>query len=208
MAIWIIFFVLGLVVFIPPFYFWRKQKIQIEQVGPKSETQEVVRVPDYNQTLPILNREYARARRHGRPLSVIVARPKTTAKPCGVTPGDPVDPNPDNTDSDNLNSSILLHCSPVFRDAVRETDITTFDWQKNRLIIALPDSNKEQTYNVVHRCNRILGDNIVSRLSVGIAEFPVDGLFIDELIDKAEDDKAFTKTGRKTNASKAIHSVT
>lgn len=209
MTEWIVVLTLGLVFLALPFYFFYQQKSQIALLRSKPASREAIRVPDYDQTLPTLEKEYARARRHGRPLSLIVARPRSTAKrPIWVKPNLSVISDLNNMDNNNLNSSIVSQCGPIFRDTVRLNDITAYDYHNDRLIIALPESSKEDTYNVVHRFNLLLGEEIASHLSMGIAEFPDDGLFIEELIDKAENNHVTARTGRQTNASKAIHSVT
>jgi hypothetical protein len=205
---WTFFPLIGLLVFFSLFLFWRQRKSHINQLVPKSEILDAIRIPDYHQALPALNKEHARARRHGHPLSIIVAQVKAATQPKEVVSRVSNSSKSDNSVSNNLNSCELLLCGPVFRDAVREFDITTYDGLNNRFIIALPESNKEQTFKAVHRFNRILGDDIATRLSMGVAEFPTDALFVNELIDIAANNQPIDRKIRQSNASKTIHSVT
>jgi len=207
---WTSFFLIGLLalVFFPLFCFWRERKSRIERFGPNVATLDAISIPNYRQSLPALNREHTRARRHGHPLSIIVVQPKAATRRNGVTSSVSKSSEPDESDSHNLNPFELLLCGPVFRDAVRESDITTYDGLHNRFVIALPQSSKEQAFEAAHRFDHILGDDIATRLSVGIAEFPTDALFIDELIDIAANNQPIDGEKRQSSANENIYSVT
>ena len=79
----------------------------------------------------------------------------------------------------------FIFCGPVFRDALREMDFITFDGVNNQFVIILPETNSHQAVLTVQRLTQILGKKLAVQLSFGIAEFPADGLNINDLLSVA-----------------------
>ena len=207
---WTSFLLIGLlaVVLFPLVCFWRERKLRIERLLPNTVALDATSIPNFRQSLPTLNREHTRARRHGQPLSIIVVQTKAGTQRNGVKSRVSKGSEPGESDSQNLNPFELLLCGPVIRDAVRESDITTYDGLHNRFVIALPQSNKEQAFQAAHRFDQILGDDIAKRLNVGIAEFPTDALFVDQLIDIAANNQSIEVENGRANAKENIYSIT
>jgi hypothetical protein len=148
------------------------------------EIANAVAIPSYRRSLPQFKREIARSRRSQNPLAIIAIGPN------GYPP-QPLNQGLKKISSDKKTATPYQHgrltklefvlCGPVFRDCTREIDITTYDGVNNQFIIALPETNKYQALQMVLRLKKILGEQVAGQLAVGIAEFPADGLYIDEL---------------------------
>ncbi|MDH3691644.1 MAG: hypothetical protein OEU36_19550 [Gammaproteobacteria bacterium] len=75
----------------------------------------------------------------------------------------------------------------ALRDALREIDVAAYDGANNQFVVALPESTEKQALLAVNRLNDIIGDRIATQLYIGVAEFPEDGLIMEDLIKHAMD---------------------
>ena len=149
---------------------------------------QVASIPSYRIAVPQMEKELARARRLESPLSMIVIRPVSRYLHDSEGHQLPVDTNDGKSDTNRPHRMNLLDfmlCGPIFRDAVRSVDLTTYDGGKNQYVILLPESNRQQAVSMVHRLRTIIGDPVFTRLHIEIAEFPEDGLFMQDLIGHA-----------------------
>ena len=153
-----------------------------------SEIVEAAAIPAYRHLLPRLNKEIARSRRFKHPLTVIAIGTNNNGsshvnKPLNGMPvlnGEVYANNPE-----QLTQLGFFLCGTVFRDAVREIDITSYDGAHNQFVIALPETPKPKAIQMVNRLTYMVGEQIADHLSVGIAEFPTDGLIISDLLEVA-----------------------
>ncbi|MDH3690682.1 MAG: hypothetical protein OEU36_14635 [Gammaproteobacteria bacterium] len=139
-------------------------------------------VPSYRSKLPQLTKELSRARRLERPMTLLAIRPMSAL--LGIASEEETKDGHD-TQSYRLDPIDFLYCGCALRDALREIDIAAYDGAHNQFVVALPESTKKQAVLAVNRLNDIIGDRIASQLYVGIAEFPEDGLTIEDLIKRA-----------------------
>lgn len=147
---------------------------------------EAAAIPAYRQSLPQLRKEVSRARRLQRPLTIVVIQLNGA-----FSQGHKGSINVGSVDQSNqLNELQLVEfvlCGSIFRDALRETDITTYDGVKKQFVISLPESTKNDATQSVERLRGLVSKSIADGLSVGIVEFPEDGLIIEDLISRAMD---------------------
>lgn len=147
---------------------WQRRQKRVKQLFPQP-----VSFPSYHDRLPQLEKELSRARRLKRPLSVVVIRIGTPFK--------------DASTYDSSQTEFLL-CGPVFGRALRDIDCATYDGTNKQYVIVLPETTKAQAIQPVKRLNNILGEKVVSRLVVGLSEFPSDGLCLEDLVSACGDD--------------------
>jgi hypothetical protein len=131
---------------------------------------QVAGIPSYRKSLPRLQTELARGRRFQRPLSVIVIRPKEMLPLVSV---------------DGLNRVQFLLCGAMFRDALRQVDVATYDSIRNQFVIVLPESTKLQAAQAANRLTELIDKSTADQLKFGTVTFPDDGLSIEDLIIKA-----------------------
>jgi hypothetical protein len=74
----------------------------------------------------------------------------------------------------------------ILRNALRESDIVTFDAVRNEYVVALPEITKSQAVAVVRRLESAALKNSSIHLRVGLAEFPIDGLTAEDLLSASQ----------------------
>ena len=146
---------------------------------------ESIAIPAYRHSLPEIKKEISRARRFRRPLAIVAVglngNPTRGIKHFWKERSK--DENLSTLDQPKPTNGIeFLLFGPVFRDALREIDITTYEGRSNTFIIALPETTKPQAVKAVKRIKERVGEGIAEQLSVSIAELPTDGLTIEDLI--------------------------
>lgn len=149
-------------------------------------------IPVFRHSLPQLRKEIARVRRYQHSLSVIVVQPKSSAlvkreKNGHVKTDKKAIKNGKHSNGEltRISQIEFMLCGPIFRDALREVDRTTYDGANNRFILILPESTKIQAVQTVNRLKRIMGDKLFDKLQIGLSEFPKDGLIIEDLVGRA-----------------------
>lgn len=170
---------------------WRNYLIRKTYRRAISKIMRAVAIPSFRESLPKLKREISRGRRSQNPLALITIGNNGNAhRPIDVSSVQRSSSGhtAKTFEPDRLTQIQFILCGPVIRDAVREMDITTYDGANNRYIIALPETNKYQALQMMQRLNKILGEQVAGQLAVGIAEYPADGLHVDELLLSATND--------------------
>lgn len=147
-------------------------------------------IPGYRNSFPQLNREISRVRRYKHPLAVIVVRPVNSYagnhSPNAAVRGTQMSENGAGAHSEKELSQIeFLLCGSIFRDSLREVDITTYDAAANQFIIMLPESTRFNAEKTINRIKAIIEERISNQLFFGISEFPEDGLILDDLVEHA-----------------------
>lgn len=131
----------------------------------------------FRDSLPQIIKEFARARRLDRPLSVIVILWDDLI-PEGRGSANP-------KELKHLMHWELLLCGNITRNALRDMDIASHDIVNRRFVIVLPECSNRQANELRNRLKALIGANIAEELRIGIATFPTDGLVIEDLIDHA-----------------------
>ncbi|MGH8629061.1 MAG: hypothetical protein ACREYC_28660 [Gammaproteobacteria bacterium] len=123
----------------------------------------------YHDALRELKKEISRSRRLEHPLSIVV---------MGLaTPGPQL--------QDRSNQLHLLRCGSAIREVLREIDMVVYDSKSEHYIMLLPATTSAQTTKSVDRVKSLFAKGMMERLVVGIAEFPIDGLFVEDLLEVA-----------------------
>ena len=170
------------------FFLWNKQRSLKNSLRALTSITEAAGISPYRLSLPLLRKEISRVRRYQHSLTVVVARPREhSAERQDGRPRDVVtNENGSGGNSVKQLSQIeFLLCGSILRDSLREVDVIAYDGANNQFIICLPESKKENAAKTIARLNEIIGKRISSQLSYGIAEFPEEGLIIEDLVERA-----------------------
>lgn len=177
-------FVASCIIFLSLSYAWLQRRVSTVSRPTIYSILEAAAMPAYRQSLSQLRKEISRARRYQRPLAIVVIQINATfSRPHkgGVNEESVVQVD----QSGELQPLEFVLCGSIFRDALRETDIATYDGVKKQFVIWLPESTKKDTIEIVKRLRNVVGKNIADNLSTGMAEFPEDGLIIEDLVNRA-----------------------
>lgn len=174
-----------LVVLISLFIFWqyrRREEKNIIDAFLKAAS-----IPLFSTNLPHLKSEVSRSRRYQHELSVIIFRLLDAPENSSDGSENPArsSKNGRMNASPGMSRLEFLLLGPIFKDAVRTIDIVTYDAGNNQFIIVLPESSKINAVQAANRLKKMLGSKIMRNLAIGIAEFPKDGLIIEDLIARA-----------------------
>lgn len=137
-------------------------------------------VPIYREALGALSLELRRARRYERPLAVVVLGPDSPRAMIGR-------PNNRNADLQVPPSAHLIFflLGAFLRDSMRETDIVTYAAEHHLYVAVLPETTKQQVSRAICRLGQVFYDRTSMLLQVGVADFPKDGLTIEDLLSSA-----------------------
>jgi hypothetical protein len=119
-----------------------------------------------------LEAELARARRYERPLTVGVV---------ALEPAEAAEPGPDRCAA----PLALFLAGAAVREALRGSDLVTYDARHNHYVILFTESTKMQAVPAAKRVQALLYTRTSLRVRHGLAEFPADGLLLEDLITMA-----------------------
>jgi len=158
---------------------------------------EVGAILPYRSSLPQLASELARARRYQYPLTMVIIRldqDRIAEKGNGLF-------SMKKTESGFINL-LLSFLGSLLRSSLRDIDIVSFDVTNSQYVVLLPETTMAKADRPVSRLNEMSLKQTGISLVVGMAEFPVDGLIIEDLVSSAEAAcKYIPENG-------AVHSVT
>jgi len=145
-------------------------------------------IPSFRNSLEYIHKELSRARRSHSPLSVIT---------IGYHPVESgLHRNRQETSSGLQNvlghhkktdMTDFLLCGTVIRDALRDIDIVSFAAANSQYILVLPESTKAKAENALARIKNIVDKETADQFVTGVAEFPNDGLILEDLVAYATD---------------------
>jgi hypothetical protein len=168
----------------------RRRQAEAAVVRAASLASKATGIPAFRKSLPEFAREFARARRHQRPLAVAVLclGSDQLAEQMASLIGEP------GNGSVTSRMQLLGHTTQlvsfalgsILRDVLRESDIVTYGAADDRYVVLLTDSNESQAQQVVQRLNELFYKRMSARLRAGIAVFPTDGLTLEELVSSAQ----------------------
>lgn len=143
-------------------------------------------VPTFRRTLPQLSNELARVRRYNRPLSVVVLRIESDQLLLNLKRSLASETGNGSASSySNIMQTIQLVFSlvgSILSESLRDSDIACYDVANNQYIILLAESDKARAAQTVQRLKKLLFKRTAGHLLAGIAEFPQDGLIIEDLV--------------------------
>ena len=141
-------------------------------------------VPTYRALRQQLPAEFDRARRYGHQLVVLVIKLQTTEVGRAVVHSN----NGNGKGRQELITKLLLNASfvsYVLRDGLRSSDLVSYDAELDRFVIALPEIERPQAEQFIHRHGQRAQELLGVKLRAGVAGFPTDGLALEELVEIA-----------------------
>ena len=169
-------------------------------------------VPTYRSTLKQLTDELARVRRYHRPLSIVVLRLESDQLLLDLKRSLVAGSGNGGAESyTQVMQTIQLVFSligSILKESLRDSDIACYDVPNNQYILMFPESNREQATMTVTRLKKLLFKRTAGHLVAGIAEFPADGLIVEDLVKLSVQKFSANKNGQleKDGQSKRIDS--
>ena len=144
-------------------------------------------IPSLREVLPRLSTELDRARRHSRPLSVVVFALDPVATDVGGVR--PVNESTGETQTAlfPLLSALL---APSLREALRQTDIVSYTTRDAQSLVALPETTADAARQTIGRLLQVSAIQVLCPLRIGLASFPDDGWTLEDVILRAEEEWA------------------
>jgi GGDEF domain-containing protein len=165
------FFLLGLI--------WRRRKVNYAVTKGLYGNWHTA-IPRYRRSLHRMTAELERARRYGNSLTIAVLS---------------VDQEQLKQKKRNLlavmeNTEIASYfffslVSALLRDNLRACDFLTYDVTNDYYVVLMPETSASLAEQGVIRLNELIANRIKITLRAGVAEFPADGLTIEDLVSHA-----------------------
>jgi hypothetical protein len=76
---------------------------------------------------------------------------------------------------------ISLLLGAILPDRIRETDLVAYDAVLAHYVILMPELTRSQAERAVRRLDELLRARVSTPTSIGVAEFPRDGLTLEEV---------------------------
>ncbi len=137
-------------------------------------------IPRYRRSLHRMTAELERARRYGNSLTIVVLAvdqeqlKQKKRNLLQVT---------ENTEIASYFFFSLI--SALLRDNLRACDLLTYDVTNDYYVILMPETSSALAEQGIVRLNELISARIKLTLRAGIAEFPADGLTIEDLVSHA-----------------------
>ncbi len=187
--LFLVIFVIGLVVIIRAILKRKRYKLFNSNGRIVSPELQLGAVPTYRRTLAQLSNELARVRRYNRPLTIVVLKIESDQLLVDLKRSLVAETGDGSVSSySNIMQTIKLVFSlvgSIMRESLRESDVATYDVANNQYIIFLPESDRAQAMQTVRRLKKLLFKRTAGHLVEGLAQFPADGLIIEDLVKKA-----------------------
>lgn len=175
--------VAGLLVATMLFWSWqRRSNGHVVMMGRGDATA----LPSYRRSLPDLGQELARMRRYERSLTVLVLRlASTSAAAASGTDGIVSGVEPTRRTALQLP---FWHVGTMLRDLLRDSDVATCEYARGEYVLLLPETNRTQAIQAANRLAKVIFATTELQVRSGVAEFPTDGLIVEELVKSANED--------------------
>ena len=144
-------------------------------------------IPTLREVLPRLSTELDRARRHSRPLSVVVFGLDPVATDVGPARRASESDGQIQTGLFPLLSALL---APSLREALRQTDIVSYTTREAQSLVALPETTADDARRTIGRLLQMSAIQVLCPLRIGLASFPDDGWTLEDVIVRAEEEWA------------------
>jgi len=137
-------------------------------------------IPRYRRSLHRMTGELERARRYGNSLTIVVLSvdqeqlKQKKRNLLQVT---------ENTEIASYFFFSLI--SALLRDNLRACDLLTYDVTNDYYVILMPETSAALAEQGIVRLNELVSNRIKLALRAGVAEFPADGLTIEDLVSHA-----------------------
>jgi GGDEF domain-containing protein len=165
------------------FFNWGRKRNKDDMAG-NSQRALLSTIPSYQSTLPYMTFELTRARRYNHTLSVLILGLDTKQKEELLEKNKHLAHQWAN---EHLASKFLFSLiGTIIRESLRDSDILSYEVIDDRFIILLTDTDEDKANNAVVRLNELVHEQIQTQLRAGIAEFPSNGLTIEDLVKYAQ----------------------
>ncbi|MFQ5627682.1 MAG: diguanylate cyclase domain-containing protein [bacterium] len=165
-------------------FFGRRKKKTKDNMANNTQLALLSSIPSYQSTLPYMTFELTRARRYNHTLSVLI---------LGIESGQKEELLKKNKNlanqwgNEQLAAKFLFSLiGTILRESLRDSDILSFELVNDRFVILLTDTDEKKARNAVVRLNNLVNEQIQTQLKAGVAEFPSNGLTIEDLIKYAQ----------------------
>ena len=150
-------------------------------VGVVEESQ----VPSYRSHFPVLWGELSRSRRYKRPLSIAVLGLQRDHLPSPLVRLAQNNESPERQLLTRTTQMLSFAFGLIVAESVRDSDIVTYVPGDDRFVLVLAESDRSHALRTVKRLAALLHQRLDIHLQAGVAEFPSDGLTLDELVARA-----------------------
>jgi GGDEF domain-containing protein len=137
-------------------------------------------IPSFRRSHSRLEIELSRVRRYDHPLALMVVRiPRYDID----GPHAEVFAEVGNSARErHVRRIVSLHVGALLYDCLRSSDLPTWDAENDRYIVVLPESDRAHAGQAADRLRRLVPSHIGAPIAVGVAEFPSDGLALEDLV--------------------------
>lgn len=169
---------------------WRRKKTAAAASEAASElSRHAAPVLPFRESLARFSLEITRARRYRTPLTVVTVQPRADGvyrRLMLAADGDePPDPPREKEVPDEVRELATALLSPLLRGSVRITDIVAYDASEDDHVALFTETTRDEAEEAVDRVREVVEERFSIELRIGAAEFPDDGLTLDDLVEKA-----------------------
>ena len=101
-----------------------------------------------------------------------------------------------------------MRSTSILRDTLRMTDIASYDADNHQVVVMLPGLDGRRARQTINRIRSLLGLESRRDLQFGCAEFPGDGLLLDDLITFALTPVGLSETVHRVHRGLKYHDAT
>lgn len=168
---------------------WRRRRATTTLLQAISLMSQATGILIYHCSRQQLAQELARARRYQRPLAVVVLsleRDEFVERPHSLFTA-----RGNGSATSHKQNALFLTLTffaigSLFYKALRESDVVTYDATNNQYIILLVESTVSQARQAARRMQELVYQKTLIHLQARVAEFPADGLTIEDLVSAAQ----------------------
>jgi hypothetical protein len=144
---------------------------------------EAASIPSFRNSIGHINKELSRARRSQSPLSIILIEhhPTESGFKNELHSNQLESPKVISRGKETDITDFLLS-GKVIREVLRDIDIISYSAARQQYLVVLPESTKLKAENAMARIKKVVGKKTADQFITKIAEFPVDGLILDDLM--------------------------
>lgn len=140
-------------------------------------------IPTLRNNMPAASAELRRARRYERSMSVLVLgmNRESLGDSASAPGGDPVG------SLSRFECAALVTLGWLLRDTIRESDLVSYDAEHHLYTLVLPELGAEEAEGTAARLKEAFLSRASVALCAGIAEFPADGITLEDLFARARE---------------------
>ncbi|MGH7449791.1 MAG: hypothetical protein ACRENG_00445 [bacterium] len=159
---------------------WRKRKTALALMSGLGAREQGA-IASYRRSLPQLRFALSRARRYQHSITLAVmslGRKQLVQSMRNLAGGW--------TNANLASHFYFSFIGSLLRDNLRESDIVTYDAAADQYVILLAETPTAEAKHAILRLNGLVFKHTAVYLRIGIAEFPTDGLIVEDLVNCAQ----------------------